>query len=74
MARLAPLPGLTVGLLEINGHQNYRNWDTMIGYHPRGNASWNKTVKGIFNLDSGFYEESAGIFLPSDHYSQLFKN
>lgn len=73
-ARLAPLPGLTVGLLEINGHQNYRNWDTMIGYHPRGNASWNKTVQGIFNLDSNFYKESGGIFLPLDHYGKLFEN
>lgn len=71
-ARLRPLAGLTVGLLETNGHQNYKNWDTMIGYHPRGRASWNKSMNGMFDLDGDFYKESAGIFLPLDHYGKLF--
>jgi hypothetical protein len=46
----------------------------MIGYHPAGGASWNKTVNGIFNLNKDFYSESAGIFLPLDHYAGLFKH
>ena len=72
-ARLAPLPGLKIGLLETNGHQNYKNWDDMIGYHPRGNASWNQPDNGAFNLGPDFYKESAGIFLPAAHYANLFK-
>lgn len=71
-ARLAPLPGMKIGLLETNGHQNYKNWNAMIGYHPRGRASWNQSAKGIFNLDKSFYNESGGIFLPSNHYNNLF--
>ncbi|MCF6296861.1 MAG: hypothetical protein L3J08_02600 [Flavobacteriaceae bacterium] len=73
-ARLTPLPGLKDGLLETNGAQNYKNWETMIGYHPKGKASWNKPVNGIFNLKEEFYSESAGIFLPLDYYASLFKH
>lgn len=73
-ARLAPLPGLKDGLLETNGAQNYKNWDTMVDYHPRGRASWNKPVNGIFNLNEDFYSESAGLFLPLEHYADLFKH
>ncbi len=71
-ARLAPLPGLKIGLLETNGHQNYKNWGEMIAYHPRGKASWNQPVNGAFNLGDDFYKESAGVFLPSNHYASLF--
>ena len=37
-ARIAPLPGIKVGVVETNGHQNYKRWDTLCGYHPRANA------------------------------------
>jgi L-alanine-DL-glutamate epimerase-like enolase superfamily enzyme len=30
-ARLQPIPGFKDGLLETNGAQNYKNWETMIG-------------------------------------------
>ena len=33
-ARLAPFPGLGLGLLETNGHQNYRNWEAMRAHLP----------------------------------------
>lgn len=72
-ARLEPIPGIKDGLLETNGGQNYKNWESMTGYHPKGKASWNKPVSGIFKLDQEFYSESAGIFLPLDHYANLFK-
>jgi len=71
-ARLSPLPGLKEGLLETNGHQNYKNWDAMVGYHPKGKASWNKPINGFFNLDKEFYKDSAGLFLPLPHYAALF--
>ena len=72
-ARLAPLPGLkNMGLLESNGHQNYRNWDDLIGYHPFPAGSWIHPRGGIYHLDSEFYEKSGGVLASSDHYLRLF--
>ncbi|MGQ9454254.1 MAG: enolase C-terminal domain-like protein [Armatimonadota bacterium] len=70
-ARLAPLPGVKVGLLEVNGDQNYRNWDQMCKYHPRAGASWLKPRGGVFELDDEFYSSSGGIFEQSEHYRAL---
>jgi L-alanine-DL-glutamate epimerase-like enolase superfamily enzyme len=71
--RLAPFPGLGLGLLETNGHQNYRNWETMVGYHPFPDAAWRKTTKGVFNLDDDYYQKSGGIFTDSPHYQKMLK-
>jgi L-alanine-DL-glutamate epimerase-like enolase superfamily enzyme len=71
-ARLAPLPGLSLGLVETNGHQNYRNWEAMRRHHPCFGASWTVPADGVFRLDDDFYERSGGIFLPSPHYEALF--
>lgn len=71
-ARLAPFPGLGLGLLETNGHQNYANWETMKSYHPCAGASWTITRDGIFALNEDFYERSGGIFMKSQHYVDLF--
>ncbi|WP_127588731.1 enolase C-terminal domain-like protein [Paenibacillus koleovorans] len=70
-ARLAPLPGLKVGLMETNGHQNYANWETMRGYHPEGFASWTRPENGVFRLDEAFYARSAGSFARSAHYESV---
>jgi len=72
-ARLAPFPGLGLGILETNGHQNYRHWKEMTSYHPCAGASWTETEKGLFNLNDDFYRRSGGIFLPSRHYRELFE-
>jgi len=72
-ARLAPFPDLGLGLLETNGHQNYRNWQTMQGYHPYDGASWTKTVDGVFNLNRDYYQKSGGLLTPSAHYEAMFK-
>jgi L-alanine-DL-glutamate epimerase-like enolase superfamily enzyme len=71
--RLAPFPGLGIGLLETNGHQNYRNWDTMVSYHPFPDAAWRKTKDGVFNLDADYYEKSGGIFAQSSHYQAMLR-
>lgn len=73
-ARLAPFPDMHIGLQETNGHQYYKNWDKMMSYHPRPNASWVKTQQGVYPTDASFYKESGGIFYPSAHYEELFKN
>jgi len=70
-ARLAPLPGLSLGLVETNGHQNYRNWEAMRRHHPCFGASWTVPANGVFRLDDDFYARSGGIFLPSPHYEEM---
>lgn len=71
-ARLEPLPGLESGLLESNGHQNYREWDRMRGYLPYPDADWSRPKEGIFSLNKDYYEKEGGIFLDSRHYEELF--
>lgn len=70
-ARLAPLPGLEVGLLETNGRQYYRAWKQMEAYHPQAGASWTRLADGLFRLTDEFYDRSGGIFDESPHYRDL---
>jgi L-alanine-DL-glutamate epimerase-like enolase superfamily enzyme len=72
-ARLAPLPGMKIGVLETNGHQNYRNWEAMKGYHPQGRAAWTEMKNGLFTLGEDFYASSGGIFEKSEHYLEVSK-
>ena len=72
-ARLGPFPGIgNTGLLESNGHQNYRNWGTMMGYHPRRDAPWVKVSDGVYETGEEFYSTSGGIFDTMPHYESLF--
>lgn len=73
-ARLSPFPGIGIGLLETNGHQNYKNWETMRSYNPCKDSPWAKTEKGVFELDDDYYAKSGGIFMPSSHYEEMFSN
>jgi len=71
-ARLAAFPGLGgMGLLETNGHQNYKNWETMRTYHPDPEATWANTIDGVFNLNKDYYDKSGGILEASKHYLNL---
>jgi L-alanine-DL-glutamate epimerase-like enolase superfamily enzyme len=70
-ARLAPLPGVKIGVVESNGAQNYRNWETMKSYHPCSGATWIEPVDGVFHLDDDFYARGGGILEISDHYRGL---
>ena len=72
-ARLDAFPGLGTGLLETNGHQNYKNWSTMESYHPYPEASWRKTVDGVFDLTDDFYIKNGGILTDSEHYMKMFR-
>jgi len=72
-ARLAPLPGLNMGLLETNGHQNYKDWKRMVSYYPYAGKSWTQPKDGLFHLDDEYYQKSGGIFSPSEHYERMFK-
>jgi L-alanine-DL-glutamate epimerase-like enolase superfamily enzyme len=72
-ARLASFPGIgNLGLVESNGHQNYKNWNIMMGYHPRKNAPWVSVKQGIYELNDEFYKTGGGIFDPMPHYEEMF--
>ena len=64
---------MEIGLLETNGHQYYKEWDRLETYHPKAGAEWTKSEKGVYPTGKSFYAESGGIFLPSKHYEDLFK-
>ena len=69
-ARIDPLPGMKIGVLESNGSQNYTNWAQMRTYHPMfGKASFIDPVRGIYEVGDDFYETSGGIFMDSPYYS-----
>ncbi len=72
-ARLDPFPGLGTGLLESNGHQNYKNWRLMESYHPFADAQWRETQQGVYNLGKDFYLKNGGILTNSEHYIKLFE-
>ena len=72
-ARLAPFANIGIGLQETNGHQYYKNWDTMMTYHPRAGAAWTQARNGVFVTDKSFYDESGGIFQRSQHYEEMFR-
>ncbi|MCE5348026.1 MAG: mandelate racemase/muconate lactonizing enzyme family protein [Bacteroidales bacterium] len=72
-ARLASFPGIgNLGLVESNGHQNYKNWNTMKGYYPRKDAPWVNIKQGIYELNNEFYKTGGGIFDPIPHYEEMF--
>jgi L-alanine-DL-glutamate epimerase-like enolase superfamily enzyme len=72
-ARLDPFPGIgSIGLVESNGHQNYRNWETMMSYHPRKDAGWVHVNKGVYEFGDEFYRTGGGIFDQSPHYEEMF--
>jgi L-alanine-DL-glutamate epimerase-like enolase superfamily enzyme len=70
-ARLEPLPGMKIGVLESNGHQNYLNWEKLQKQHPYYGASWTELKDGIFYTNDDFYQKSGGILQPSEHYKEL---
>ncbi len=72
-ARLAPLPGMKIGVLETNGHQNYRHWGKMRSYHPCRNADWAQIDRGLFKLNDDFYARSGCFLDQSEHYLDLLK-
>ncbi len=72
-ARLKSFPVLgKLGLLESNGHQDYRNWDTMRGYYPQKDASWVNVNHGLYQLGGNYYRSGGGVFDPLPHYEGMF--
>jgi L-alanine-DL-glutamate epimerase-like enolase superfamily enzyme len=61
-ARLPPLPGLRVGVVEANGWQHYAHWEEMKRVHPMRHRPWVEARRFVFELDDEFYQKSGGIF------------
>jgi|LSQX01.1.fsa_nt_gb L-alanine-DL-glutamate epimerase-like enolase superfamily enzyme len=72
-SRLAPLPGIKIGVVESNGAQNYTNWQEMKSYHPMADAAWLDPVGGVYELGEEFFQESGGILLPPLAYERFFQ-
>ncbi len=70
-ACLEPIPGMKIGMMESNGSQNYKDWDQMLTYHPLYGHSFVSSQNGIYLLDDEFYQTSGGIFMTSNHYTQM---
>ena len=70
-ARLRPLRGMKIGVVESNGAQNYVNWETMKSYVPRRDTETDATV---YTLDSRFYDGAGGLFEIPTHYLELIKS
>ena len=74
-ARLNSFPGLgSLGLVESNGHQNYRNWEAMMSNHPSKDGVWVKQKDGVYELNDEFYKTSGGIFDRMPHYEEMFSS
>lgn len=70
-ARLAPLDGMKVGIVETNGSQYYANWEQMCSYHPCADKPWSKPQDSFFLLDNEFYDTAGGIFVEPEHYQAI---
>ncbi|GBF72493.1 hypothetical protein PA598K_00748 [Paenibacillus sp. 598K] len=67
-AFLAPLPELKIGAVEMNGYQNYKNWERMLRMHPLSGAPWIEPDRGIYRLDERFFATLGGALSVSSHY------
>ena len=74
-ARLPAFPGIgDLGLVETNGHQNFRNWETMRKDLAYPDAHWTRTEKGVFECDADYYAKSGGILEPMPRYEKMYAN
>lgn len=71
-ARIPRIPGMKAGILESNGAQNYVGWERLKSYHPMADAKKSFGEDGLYHQDDEFFENSGGIFRPSNYYDNLF--
>ncbi|MFD0712427.1 enolase C-terminal domain-like protein [Paenibacillus sp. GCM10027626] len=72
-AHLPLLPGMKIGVIETNGHQNYRDWDKMKHMHPLAGAAWIDADSGVYRLDDRFYATTGGALHIGTEYEQHLK-
>jgi len=73
-ARLPAFPGIgDLGLVETNGHMNFRNWETMRKDLAYEKAHWTRTEKGVFECDADYYAKSGGILEAMPRYEKMYE-
>ena len=73
-SRLPAFPGIgDLGLVETNGHMNFRNWETMRKDLVYEKAHWTRTEKGVFECDADYYAKSGGILEPMPRYEKMYE-
>ena len=73
-SRLPAFPGIgDLGLVETNGHMNFRNWETMRQDLAYPDAHWTRTEKGVFECDADYYAKSGGILEPMPRYEKMYE-
>ena len=73
-ARLPAFPGLgDLGLVETNGHMNFRNWETMRRDLAEPDARWTRTERGVFACDADWWAKSGGILAPMPRYEKMYE-
>ena len=73
-ARLPAFPGIgDLGLVETNGHMNFRNWEKMREDLAYGDAHWTRTERGVFECDADYYAKSGGILEPMPRYEKMYE-
>ncbi|GIP38131.1 hypothetical protein J31TS4_14110 [Paenibacillus sp. J31TS4] len=70
-SRLEALPGLTAGLIEVNGPEHYADWPRLGSYHPRWGASWTVPREGRYELPAEYFAGSGGIFETAAAYEAM---
>ena len=69
-ARIAPLNGMAAGCIEVNGNQNYVNWNKLLGMLP-DNMEYRPEHNGRFTLEEDYYTKDCLLF-GNNGYNKLF--
>ena len=73
-SRLPAFPEIgDLGLVETNGHMNFRNWETMRKDLAYPDAHWTRTEQGVFECDADYYAKSGGILEPMPRYEKMYE-
>jgi hypothetical protein len=70
-SRIGALNGMACGCIEINGNQNYVNWQALCDMLPDGLA-YIPEKNGCFTLNEQSYRDGAKLF-QQNKYIELFK-
>lgn len=71
-ARIGRMPGMSCGALEINGNQNYVNWNALGALLPQG-MPFESEPCGVIRLPDDYFQTGSRLF--SDNgYLRMFEN